>query len=183
MQKRIPTVIISLLVLLTACAAQSTRSDAVQWKEIVSVEGRFKLTFPGEPVTRFHDRETLEGNVRATEIYVGFRQITFMLMWADLPNAADTSEDRLRGNYDLFRDGMLEKAGAKLRSEKDVRANGRLGREISLSVGSQFVKYRIYVIDGRQYQLITSRDYTLRNDPALQKQVDKFLDSFQLIEK
>ena len=106
-----------------------------------------------------------------------------MLIYADFPNLTPLTDDQLEANYNVLQNGAVTTSNGKLISHRDVRISGKLGREVVLNLGRQISKYRLYLIDGRLFQLITAYDSNFADDAELAKSTDRFLDSFQLIEK
>jgi len=171
-------------VLLSVCVsyAQVTVHTKLEWREFVSEAGRFKAIFPAEPDT-IKSQAGLNGTIRKTQITAAFPQIAFMLIYADFPGTPAMNDEALRNDYDVVQNGTASVTSSKLISKRDIWLSGKLGREITLKTGAQIVKYRLHLIGDRQYQVITSFDAVLENDKQTQINVDRFLQSFQLIEK
>ena len=172
------------LFLFSACKGQN-KTINFEWKEFVSEEGGFKATFPFNPVKSI--KETDGGNRKIQsvrfEISLAEPEIYLGVMYADFPNVPEMNEEVFRTYYDNIRNGFKIAKDTELISERDVRVNGKLGRELTLKGGNQITKYRTYLIGNRQFQVITSTTSNLMNTASIEKDVNKFLDSFQLLEK
>jgi len=179
--KKLPLLALGLLLLSMSSPAQTKVVDRTEWREFNFLEGGIKVTFPGEPSRSTAERQQPAGKVTSTELHLSFPQITFMLSWSDFPRAAAADDHVLHAGYDTVRDQVLTGMSAKLIGENDIRADGFLGRELVFKTATQFVKYRVYFVGRREYQLITSRYADLENDPDISNEVDKFLDSFHFI--
>jgi len=62
-------------------------------------------------------------------------------------------------------------------------ARERVGRDVELAVDGHYVKYRMFFVGSRFYQLIISTNSEFAADTSVQKSMNRFMDSFQLIEK
>ncbi len=171
--------------LFSACKAQN-KTRNFDWKEFVSDEGKFKATFPFIPVKTVKEIDGGTGKIQTTrfEISLSEPEIYFGVLYADYPNAPTMNEDALRTNYDNVRDGFSKAGNGKLTSDRDVWANGKLGREIVFDFDNKtIVTYRTYLIGTRQFQVITSTKASLIKDAEIKRSIDKFLNSFQFVEK
>ena len=92
------------------------------------------------------------------------------------------SEQRLRRLYDQHRDEHLREDNAKLVSERDISLNGRLGREIVLTIpdGTQQL-IRTY-LNGEYYvRVIVYIKDPEKADPASIKKAMAIIDSMRLL--
>ncbi len=82
---------------------------------------------------------------------------------------------------DSSRDGAVGNLKGELDSEKDIKLGDYPGREVRIAVdeGKKLFRARVYLVDQRLYQVVVFGT----KDAATSKEADKFLDSFQLIEK
>ena len=179
--KKLPVVTLGLLFFAASTLAQTEAVDYQKWQEINLLDGDIKITFPGEPGRNTIERDLSIGKVTSTELSLSFPKVTFMLSWSDFPHSAATSNDGLKGSYNLIRDHVLTGMSAKLISEREVRTDGFLGRELVFTSGTQFIKYRVFIVGRREYQLTTSRFADAENDPKISDAVDSFFDSFHFI--
>lgn len=173
-------VLTTVFLLFSACNAQN-KGQKFDWKEFVSDEGKFKATFPVIPTKSVKETDLGSGKLQTIrfEVSLAKPEIYFGVLYADFPNAPIMNQDALKTNYDTVRDGFSKAANTKLISERDVWANGKLGRELVLNIEDGIVIYRTYLIEKRQFQLITSTNSSLMKDREIKKSIDKFLDSFQ----
>ncbi len=83
----------------------------------------------------------------------------------------------------------MKLTSSTLISERDIWLKGRLGREVIVKRGSflnlnnQIDTYRFYLVGDRVFQLNTSIKSSQMKDAENAGNIQKFLDSFQIIEK
>lgn len=178
--KIIISLVLTVLVF-TTCQAQKQKQLS-DWFEFISKSGNFKVWFPTKPN---ESAKEIEENGLKTQSYwfsVSQPLKTFMITYADYPNAPVMNQEQLRLNYNNLKSNIIERSNSKLTSERDVFLNERLGREFTfVSVDKITVTYRTYLIDKRFFQLITSIESPLAEDEETKKEVNKFLDSFQIL--
>jgi len=166
---------------LTAYAQQVNKT--VEWDTFESPAGRFKAAFPRSPERSVSEQDGPQGKYTVVEYSIILPYAAFMITYADFSKSAPTNQDQLRAYYDRFRMKMIERSGARLVGERDVIASEHLGREVEMIVDDQNVSYRVYNVGRRLYQTITSYSTAIPSEFAIKKEVTRFLDSFQLIEK
>ena len=166
----------------SACAQQvykPTGSTVIE-----SAEGRFKAVFPSSPVETTSRKEGPKGEYLVVEFFsVVDPYAAFMITYTDFPKPARANQDELRAYYDRYCATIIEKAGARLITERDVVLSQKLGREMELVVGDQTVNYRVYNVGPRLYQTMSSFSSATPVEFGIKKIAITFLDSFQLIEK
>lgn len=178
-------VLIIAFLLFSACNAQN-KGQKFDWKEFVSEEGKFKATFPVVPTKSVKETDGGISKIQSTrfEVSLAEPEIYFGVLYADFPNAPTMNQNALRANYDKIRDGFSKVVDTELISERDVWVNEKLGRELVLKDIKQIVvTHRMYLIGNRQYQVTTTIKSSLMKDAEIKRSIDKFFDSFQLVEK
>jgi hypothetical protein len=173
-----------IFLLFSGCKRQS-KSESLNWKEFVSDEGKFKATFPVNPTKTVKETDVPSGKLQNTRFESSSVEpvIYFGVWYADHSNVPNMNQDALRINYDNIRDVFAKAPNTELLSEKEVWVNEKLGRELTLKTGNQTAKNRMFLVGNRQYQLITSTNSSVMEDAEAQRTINKFLDSFQLVEK
>ena len=68
-------------------------------------------------------------------------------------------------------------------SQRDVSLNGKLGRELIVIFKETYITYRFYFIENRMFQAVTGVSVSHKDYKEVQQRTNKFLDSFQAIEK
>lgn len=166
----------------SACNTQN-KSRNFDWKEFISEEGKFKATFPAIPI-----KSATKGGkddqipIDKYEVFFDEPFIYFGVWCKDFPAKSSMTQDEFKTEYDDIQNRML-KDKAELVSSRDIWINGKLGRELVYKSGILTTKYRVYSIGNRGYELITSTKSSLLEDTDVEISVDKFLDSFQPIDK
>lgn len=177
----------------TACWAQKPKPPARPipqelrsngWKEFYSLDGRFRILFPGKPVEQsaVSEKEAgrLEGRLYALEAAGG----TYIAAYNDLSTTV-TGHGAVSSMLDRGRDAALASGQGKLVSEKAVSVAGYPGREIKAEIPEGMILAKVYLVRQRLYQLIVFTP-DLRTLPRLkcafyESSAHKFLDSFRLI--
>lgn len=167
----------------SACKAQNKEQD-FDWKEFVSEEGKFKATFPAIPARLTKEADSVQG-LQTVRFGVSIAQpeIYFGVWYADFPNAPAMDQETLKNYYENMRDGFSKAPNIELLSEREVWTDKNLGLELVLKTGNSIVKNRFFLIKTRNFQVITSANSSVMEDAEVEKNVNKFLDSFQPIEK
>jgi hypothetical protein len=160
------------LVLAGPLQAQS----AARWQSYHSAEGRFKVAFPGEPVTKRGKFRTATGDIPSTQHTAGDgAEATYDVRYSDYPGKimAKLTPAKL---LDAARDGLVAQSKGKLASEKPFSMGKVAGREQEI-VGEDGTRYRIrlLLVENRLYQL------TAMARPPARADEDRFFGSFQLI--
>ena len=92
------------------------------------------------------------------------------------------TQEALRTYYDNTRDEATRTTSTVLLNETDVWIDGKLGRESTWKIRNSTVKNRMLLIGNRQYQMLISIEVAVMENAGAQKTINKFLNSFQLIE-
>lgn len=176
---------IIIILLFSSC---NIRNKKFNWKEFVSDEGRFKVMFPNTPKKSVEENEWKDGSVSTYKFEV-FSQIYFSVRYSDYRNSSDDlGKEKLKYIYDYQRDFALKVDKSELISEKDIWVGENLGREIVVSRKTFFNlfeainTYRFYLIKGRTFQLNASTQAS-NYDSNANKNINRFFDSFEFIEK
>jgi hypothetical protein len=174
--------LISMLVFLLFSVSQAQNTD---WKEFVSEEGRFKAAFPFVPVKSVKEMDAGNGKIESIrfEISLAEPEIYFGVWYVDFPNAPTMNEEMLRANYNALRNGYKQNPNFELLGEREVRVNGKPGLELTMKTGNSTAKSQTFWLGKRNFQIITIVKSSLFSDANIQKNMNKFLDSFQFIEK
>jgi hypothetical protein len=180
--KKVSLILILIFLSLSACDAQ-VKNQSLDWKEFISEEGKFKVTFPGTPVKSIREKDAPSGKVLNPWFEVTLPQSYFALLYADLPDESIPKPDALNAFYDNIRDGLIS-FNFKLVTEREIKLEEKVGRELVFtSPDGITLKTRLYLIGKRQFQLITTFDLPPKGTVETGKNVDKFLDSFKFTGK
>ena len=147
------------------------------WSVFTSKEGGFSVAVPGKPAENKQRVNTATATLEVHLFVVeGMKDTVYVVSYSDLPAAeikAGTAEKRL----DFARDGAVNNARGKLRTEKKITLDNHPGRELIIEAEKGVViKMRIYAVKQRLYQAMAmgSGVFTQSKDAAL------FLDSLRL---
>lgn len=120
-----------------------------------------------------------QGRKKSHRVKVHLREKYFAVTYSEDSLWSRLDETQKNGHYDLFRNTSTSVLGAKLISEKELRIDGKIGREVIILLEGEITTNRIFIIDKKIYQIVTivkeSQRESTKNETA------KFLDSFEII--
>ena len=177
--------ILTFIFLLGLSVNAQVKKEKLEWKELVSQTGRFRATFPFVPEISVNEQTTSAGKL-LRHSYIASptgSEIAFGVIYADILNPPKSDEASLKARYDYIRDGFVTKAKYELIREREIRVNGKLGRELIMKSEDGITHYQTFIVGIRSYQVLVAIDETLKENTEIKAKINKFLDSFQLIEK
>ena len=143
-----------------------------------SVDGKFKVNFTGNPDV---SNESIPTDVGDIEMYMFMYEKSVteaeMIAYSDYPSemvAMSDPDDMLQG----AKEGAVSNLGAVITEEKEIMYNKHKGLEFKANSTQFYVNYKIFLVNNRLYQIAIMRDGSY----ASQANVDKFFNSFELIE-
>jgi hypothetical protein len=142
---------------------------------VVAEDGYFKLKFPGEPTRSSDIVETEAGDITmVTYMYEESSTRVYMLAYSDYP--ADLVEASNPADLvDGGRNGALESLGIETTETLEtVTLKGHPGQEFTGNNGQYFVRYRIYLVNNRLYQLACLSDGAYSDEKTFAKFVKSF---------
>jgi hypothetical protein len=162
------------LVLLVALAAAGCGGDGLEWKEVTSQEGGFKVLMPPGATKLHAEEEPPVGKITLTDLTVKQKGVGYFVGWADLPPKPPFDPaDFVKGvakRYD----------NAEVKSSKEVTIQDNPGREFELeSPKGRKIVGRLYVVKNRLYELIVIGEGS-QAPPS--EEARKFFDSFRLLD-
>jgi hypothetical protein len=139
--------------------------------------GRFQVRFPEGKAPEVEEK-AISGGIGTVHIYrVQFGTSGYIVSYDDLARGSRTTEQILVG----ARDGVLEATGGTIDSERPLTLEGYPGVALDLSATTSGIKMRqkvrVYLVDGRLYQLIVAAP-VWSGATAIE---DEFFDSFNLL--
>jgi hypothetical protein len=147
------------------------------WSVFTSKEGGFSVALPGTPVESKQRVMTATGNLDVYLFVVEKGDTACVISYSDLP-AAEVKAGTIEKRLDFAREGAVDKARGKLRSEKKIELNGHPGRELVIEAEKDVViRMRIYIAGRRLHQAMAMGPggFSQSKDAGL------FLDSLKLI--
>jgi hypothetical protein len=139
------------------------------WKRYDFKEGGFSAIFPGPPESTVDKKKEGEFEFVEYKLHFGIQEpaYDFRVVVTPIPPQVDFSLQKVEEN-------LSSGASMKLLNRKLISVEGRPGVDILLKTGEGFdVKTRIYVLDGKYYQIIA-----VASEEALQaKEIDDFFNS------
>jgi len=151
----------------------------ISWREVPSPEFGFTVWMPSEP---FRRKLPLNPNDRRLDItsWIARGANSLCRMMVQPLLAAPSSEERRKIFFRTFLDGLLNKSGMKLESEKPISFEGHDGREYKLRGAAGVGTGRAYIIGSNVYFLLV----TPLKKPVKSKDEEdegaRFFDSFRL---
>jgi len=143
-----------------------------------SVDGKFKVNFTGTPKVSNEKVPTEVGDIEMF-MFMYEKSLTEieMIAYSDYPSAIVAVSDKdemLNG----AKEGALSNLEAVIKEEKQITYKGHKGIEFKANSSQYYVNYKIFLVNNRLYQIALMRDGSY----ATQSNVDKFFNSFELLE-
>lgn len=115
-------------------------------KEFVSADKSFQLIFPGIP--QITEQKTDNAFITNYRVYrQGSNSIATV---TDFDFDVEGIKEKL---YELSKGGLLKTSESKIKAERDVRTNGKTGKEFDVLSGYQYQKVRIVAVGKRVYEI------------------------------
>ena len=161
--------------------------SATEWKEYVSFEGKFKILTPVEVEERQTEIETALGPIVYHTLFgqedgAKVDNYVYMVSYCDYPEFSvhSDSTELLQEFFEETINSATESVGGTLMYSSEITLKGYPGRlwRIDYKDDSASIKTKAYVVGRRFYSIQT---VTLR-EKSLNPSIDKFLDSFKLID-
>jgi hypothetical protein len=142
---------------------------------VVAEKGYFKLKFPGEPTRSSDIVETEAGDITmVTYMYEESSTRVYILAYSDYPAdlvEASNPDDLLEGG----REGAMESLQlGGVETLTNITLQGFPGQEFTGNNGNFFVRYNIYMVNNRLYQLACLAEGGYSNEKTFSKFVKSF---------
>ena len=164
-----------MLLLLLVCAASVSAQSAPNWTEFTDEDLGVRVSFPGAVARSSEMVETDSGkkfSVTYTSIAGG---VVFIMSATEIPEGKTLTMKEI---FDGGREGMLSLGpDAKVTAEKDLKADGRSARDISVATKELAMQTRLFYVDGRLYQLLVTLSPAMVKDAKIAAAAAKFIDS------
>lgn len=162
-------------------AEQLVQVGQLQWEQFSSREGGFSVLMPVKPTQKKQATNSgslpLEANQFTASLEEG--KITYSVSYTNFPNEFAQLPPNVL--LDSLSSRFTSDSRLKVLSQQDIRLGRYSGKEFKLETpGATIVKYRVYLVEQRLYQLIAEvpkdRESTLSSD------TERFMSSFQLLQ-
>ena len=171
-------------------------AQTATWNKFSSTPGGFAVLTPGTPTYEKRVDKDVRGE-RETHVFTHMGEsVMYMMMYQDFP--ATTSQTDPEEILNHFREGMLQGANkalsqalpgtqkngqkVKLLNERSILLEKWPGREMKFTDPTELIyKTRFYLVRRRMYVLTTAT--AREREEASSKDIEKFLESFELLEK
>lgn len=174
------SILVLISVLFLACNAQ-VKNQSSEWKEFVSEEGNFKLKFPQTPEQTTRISPFGDGKIQHPKIEVSLPKMNFSVFYGDIPDLKDLNDDELKSYYEFLQEKTVKLNSSQLISKRQISIDNKAGYEFVESRNDKLVTYKLLLIKKRLYQLKTEIYSSLKNDSEVEKDIEKFFSSFQII--
>lgn len=155
-----------------------------QWKLFTAPDGRFSVLMPGIPKKESQTQKTHMGeiNLEVFSAQPPKQEVAYLVIHNEFPHSYGKITDP-QEILNHVRDMALKTTKSNLLNQRSIRSsNGHPGKEIAyINAGGKITRSRIYVADGRLYQVMAIT--TKKQQNTLAKTITGYLNSFQLVLK
>lgn len=159
--------------------ALNEQTSEISADKFTSVDGKFKVDFPGTPTEESKDIATEVGNIEMKSFtYEKSATEVFMIAYSDYPSEMVKQSDPdalLKG----AKEGALSNMGATMESEEKITLDGNPGYLFKAVADTYYMVYKIFLKDNRLYQILMMRDGSYPTQEA----IDSYIGSFELIKE
>ncbi|QLE55554.1 hypothetical protein [Nostoc sp. TCL26-01] len=155
-----------------------------KWQLFTAPDGRFSVLMPGKPKQDTQVQKTYMGEIDL-EVFLAQppkQEVAYLVVANEFPHSYGqmTSPQEILNNVQYM---ALKTTQSNLISQRSIRSsNGHPGKEIAyINAGGKITRSRIYVADGRLYQVMAIT--TKKQQKNLAKTITGYLNSFQLVLK
>ena len=171
----------SLMSFLFCC---SLAYSQVQWKGFESPEHKFRASFPGTVKQTKSANPPDEGGYSYDfkSVNTPLRQLFAVHVIDDPAAHSSPTDDQLRVRLDRSRNSAVSGIpDGKLVSERDIKWNGRLGREFIVENKGFLLRIRLHYYQNRLFMVTAMMRKSPPDDERFDEYATKFLDSFVLL--
>ncbi len=169
-----------LLVTFLCCGFAGAIQQQVEWTKLEPSEGRFRAVMPTKAEPTVSEVNSAAGKIPVYTFSSANKIGSFMLSYADYPNAASTPANE-QSVLDGVRNGVLRGTKSTLLVETNLTLNGHPGREMKTTrmiEGTEMIfSWRLFLVGRRLYQLAVGTTKADSESP----EIKKFFTSFELI--
>ncbi|TBR58532.1 hypothetical protein BLD44_019250 [Mastigocladus laminosus UU774] len=155
-----------------------------EWKLFTAPDGSFTVLMPGMPKAITQTQKTYMGEINL-QVFVGQlanQEVAYVVAYNDFPHSYGqmTNPQLILNNAQTL---AVKATQSNLIRQRSINSsNGHPGKEIEyVNSGGKITKNRMYVADGRLYQVIAIA--TQKQQKTLSQTINGYLNSFQLVLK
>ncbi len=161
-------------------AEQPAPISQQQWKSFSSSEGGFSILMPVAPTQNRHTTDNAHVSLNANQFTASLEEgkVKYSVSYTNFPDEVA----QLPPNFllDSLAARFTNDRNVKLINQQDISLGQYPGKEFKFEApGEKLVQYRAYLVKQRLYQVIT--EIPKDRESALSRDVEKFMNSFQLV--
>ena len=158
-----------------ACLALGACYNELDWREVASTQGRFRITLPAKPHEQTRTLDTAAGTLSMAMVSARAGEWLYGVGYADYPAGGE-----LQGRIDAQRDALLRNIAGRIITQKTASLDGRVDRVViaeGRNGDHEIALHARFVADGlRLYQIVAIG----RKGGVSDTELDTFLDSFKI---
>jgi hypothetical protein len=184
MKKLYFAVLLSLLCFVGSYAQKTValKKQEGSWTEFVSKRAGFKIRFPEKPSYSKENANSEDSKGTVYWFNVSTNLGYFAVFYSE-PILPERDKEDLNADYDFLKNKTAKVKNAEIVNETEIYKGQNLGREIVLKIKKIIVINRYFLVDKKLYLIIVSLDLVDFENEVKRKEVNKFLDSFTLLNK
>ncbi|HEX3999993.1 MAG TPA: hypothetical protein VHX65_15685 [Pirellulales bacterium] len=151
--------VVAVCALVCSLGTLGLAAENTEFKPFAPKDGGFTISFPGKPEESTNTTSTDLGSVVIHELAVKRpkEKETFVLIYSDLPGEMVKGADP-ETVLNRARDGGAASVHAKPAKETKIELDGNPGRELEVAGLGGTRLWRLYLVDGRLYQLLVTTE-------------------------
>lgn len=154
------------------------------WKEFLSPEGHFTVSFPGIPQEQYQPLNLQSSQIDMHRYRFSTSNVIYVITYVDYSYPLE-NPDTVKTYLDSTRNGGVALTKGKLLSETDIDIGGHPGRLLKIDLpNGNVLRGKFFVVDSRLYSLAVTTPKEIGSPSKTVRDYDsiaaKFLDSFRL---
>jgi hypothetical protein len=162
---------------LTTFALAAMLGGGGDWQAFTPKGAGFRISVPGLPEETQQTAKSPQGTVAIRSFPLTTKDATFVAGMTEYP-AANFVAGQEQSRLDQARDGALQTAKGRLRSERKITVDGRPGRELMIATETgHAIRLRLIADGPRLFQVMVIANSRFLESPD----ATRFLESFRLV--
>jgi hypothetical protein len=172
-------VMIVLTMALISCLCVSCHSDS--WAVFKSLENSFSVLMPGNPT---HNKEKINNSSETGDQYILHASEISYSVYVSNINKVFLEQNGPEILLNLAIENMAFSTHSQVLNNMPVYIDSYTGRDVMMltTSGKNIMRTRNYIIENRLYQVTILTDENKYSDSVYLNNINKFLDSFKVIE-